>query len=163
MHDRMWVSCSNWTVSARDANDENTGRQVYKHVVKYVNMMPVHFSFEYFITRACIMPFSAHLIHIQILFYYVEVIIIWPWWSSQQMLVNARDILFGELCTIVTWSCACWRRVVVFAAVIQMWVLGNRGLALFSSFVLICRALPTGSAPRTVPWHSISHTLTRSE
>lgn len=46
---------------------------------------------------------------------------------------------------------ACWRRVIVFAAVIQMWVLEIRGFAFFSSFVLICRALPTGSAPRTVP------------
>ncbi len=34
---------------------------------------------------------------------------------------------------------ACWRRVIVFAAVIQMWVLENRGFAFFSSFVLIGR------------------------
>lgn len=130
-------------------------------MVIYKNMIPVQFSFEYFIKRACIVPFSAHLMHLQLLFLLcLSIIIIWPWWSSQQMLVNARDILFEKLCTIVNRSWAwLYRRVKVFAAVIQMWVLENRGFALFSSFALICRALPTGSAPRTVPCHS-GHTRT---
>lgn len=110
---------------------------------------------------------NAHLSHLllsNILLYKYSPIFIWPWWSSQQMLVHARDILFGKIvhyCEQIAWMAlhTCWRRVILCVAVIQMWVLENRGFALFSWFVLICRALPTGSAPRTVPWHS-GHTRT---